>query len=81
MTQPTPQSTSDIHLVDDVDTGPLAHHHTLGEGSNNAAPGKHGHATLITPINVTGGRGGNVALANLLTALATKGIITDSTTP
>ncbi|MEO8458250.1 MAG: hypothetical protein ABI559_10595 [Chloroflexota bacterium] len=31
-------------------------------------------------INVTGARGGNVALANLLTALAGLGLITDSTT-
>lgn len=37
----------------------------------------------VTPIskpNVTGSRGGNAALANLLTALANYGLITDSTT-
>ena len=32
------------------------------------------------PVNVTGSRGGNAALASLLTALATIGLITDSTT-
>lgn len=39
----------------------------------------HTHATLVTPTNVVGSRGENVALANLLTALAGKGIITDGT--
>ena len=33
-----------------------------------------------SPIDVTGSRGGNAALASLLTALATLGFITDSTT-
>jgi hypothetical protein len=32
------------------------------------------------PINVTGAKGGNLALASLLAALVTKGIITDATT-
>lgn len=40
---PTPQLTSDIHQVDDVDTSVLAHHHTLGYGPNQAAPGGHRH--------------------------------------
>lgn len=35
----------------------------------------------VTPQTVTGSRGGNTALASLLTALATLGFITDSTTP
>jgi hypothetical protein len=34
-----------------------------------------------TPPNITGSRGGNAALASLLTALATIGLIQDSTTP
>ena len=33
------------------------------------------------PPIVTGSRGGNVALANLLKALANAGVITDNTTP
>jgi hypothetical protein len=37
-------------------------------------------ALTYTPINVTGSRGGNAALASLLTALASHGLITDSTT-
>lgn len=37
-------------------------------------------AKSAMPYNVTGSRGGNAALASLLTQLATAGIITDSTT-
>jgi hypothetical protein len=34
-----PTNTRDIHLHDDVDSGPRAHHHTLGKGVNQSAPG------------------------------------------
>lgn len=37
--------------------------------------------TAVAYPTITGSRGGNVALANLLTALAGLGLITDSTTP
>lgn len=37
-------------------------------------------ATPVAQVNVTGSRGGNAALASLLTALASLGLITDSTT-
>lgn len=151
--RPTPQSTAEIHLVDDVDTSPTSHHHTLGYSPVQAAPGNHQHtgenspiltdyalkqhshiqgdvqslisdlggkastdhsathesggadAILIAqnqvidlgtalagkadtnhgnhiagiPVAVSGSRGGNVALANLLTALASVGIVTDNT--
>lgn len=42
------------------------------------------HAIFVLPDNplvVTGSRGGNAALASLLTQLAAAGIIVDSTTP
>ena len=38
-------------------------------------------SAVALPIAVTGSRGGNAALASLLTALASAGIITNSTTP
>lgn len=38
------------------------------------------NTTPQTKQTVTGSRGGNAALASLLTALATVGLITDSTT-
>jgi len=34
-----------------------------------------------TPPSVTGSRAGNAALASLLTALATQGLVIDNTTP
>lgn len=34
-----PKQVSDFHTNDDVDSGPKAHHHTLGEGVNQAARG------------------------------------------
>ncbi|MGW0552554.1 hypothetical protein [Streptomyces altiplanensis] len=39
-----------------------------------------GGAAAVTRPAVTGSRGGNVALGSLITALATLGLITDSTT-
>lgn len=45
----------------------------------DSAMGFFGSAGTSRP-NITGSRGGNVALANLLSALATLGLITDSTT-
>ena len=48
-------------------------------GQSNADPvGFHGAAPTARPA-VTGSRGGNAALTSLLTALAAKGLIIDST--
>lgn len=81
----------DLHRNADTDTGVFALHHTLGIGQNQSSPGNHihdgksskaltGYVTNSSPVVVTGSRGGNAALASLLAALATKGIITDGTT-
>ena len=40
-----------------------------------------GVSAAFCPLNITGSRGGNAALADLLTQLASIGLITDSTTP
>jgi hypothetical protein len=66
----------------------LSHHHTLGIGGTQASPGNHTHdgknskriGGATTTPTVVGSRGGNVALANLLTALASQGLIIDGTT-
>lgn len=50
------------------------YHLTAAQASELAA------ILAAAPINVTGSRGGNAALASLLTALATIGLITDGTT-
>jgi len=50
-----------------------------GVGVKLWTPGFNGTAPTAKPT-VAGAKGGNVALANLLTALATMGLLTDSTT-
>lgn len=78
-----------IHRNADSDATVFSVHHTLGINSGQASPGNHSHdgksSKILSgyvannaPIAVVGSRGGNAALASLLTALATKGIITDS---
>lgn len=81
----------DIHRNADTDSTVFAVHHTLGLTPGSASPGSHvhdgksskplpGYVNNTSPVVVTGSRGGNVALASLLSALASKGIITDGTT-
>lgn len=60
-------------FTDNADSGAV---HTL-DGSGNKL-GFHG-ATSVTQQTVTGSRGGNAALASLLTKLATLGLIVDGT--
>jgi len=36
----------ELHLYDDLDHDTTAHHHTLGNGPTQAAPGTHGHSNL-----------------------------------
>lgn len=44
MTQPTsPTEVANLHRQSDVDSGPLAQHHTLGPASGKAAAGDHDH--------------------------------------
>lgn len=81
----TPQEVNSIHETDDVDSGTLAHHHTLGFGPGQSSPGNHLHdgttsKKLMSGVVLTGAKGGNVALANLITALADAFGFTDSTT-
>jgi hypothetical protein len=54
---------------------------TLFLGAALAKLSFYGFGTGVLKQTVTGSRGGNVALANLLTALAALGLIVDSTTP
>jgi hypothetical protein len=60
-----------------TDTADSAAVHTIDPVANQL--GFHG-ATPVAKQTVTGSRGGNAALANLLTALANLGLITDNTT-
>lgn len=54
--------------------------HTLKAGSTTVGNVGFNGAAASGAITITGSRGGNVALANLLTALATFGLIINSTT-
>lgn len=85
---PPPGEVNTYHTRSDLDSSTLAQHHTLGIGHNQAAAGDHVHDGLSSrkigtglSITVTGSRGGNAALASLITALKTVIDITDSTTP
>lgn len=76
-----------LHTRSDIDTSPNAQHHTLGYGRNQAAIGDHTHdGTSSRPIGyklgtvLTGAKGGNVALGNLITMLKQFIDFTDSTT-
>lgn len=86
----TAKQVQDFHRNADTDTSVFGIHHSIGLGPNQASSGSHthdgkgskklpGYVVNDAPVAVTGSRGGNVALANLLTVLASKGIITDST--
>lgn len=81
--QPNPDEVNDFHRYSDVDVSPESQHHTLGMDPNQASQGDHTHngrdSKALYAGTITGSRGGNVALTNLLNALASKGIIIDST--
>jgi hypothetical protein len=42
---PSPQDVTQFHSNSDKDSSAYAQHHTLGKGSNQAAPGDHTHVT------------------------------------
>lgn len=56
----SPQQSKEDHFYDDVDQSPSSHHHTLGKGPTQAAPGNHTHP----------GGGGGVTDHGLLTGLS-----------
>jgi len=72
---PAPQVVSRFHTRADTDSSSTSAHHTLGVTHNQASPGDHKHngqnsKLLMDGVSITGSRGGNDALANLLNALA-----------
>ena len=87
--KPKAKDVQDFHTHADTDGGPKSVHHTLGPNAGQAAAGNHTHDggnsaaldKLLEGITVTGSRGSNAALASLLTQLAAKFGLTDSTTP
>lgn len=84
-TAATAQEVNNFHARADTDSGDGAIHHTLGPKHNQASPGDHKHdgknsRLLLENKVLTGSKGGNVALANLITLLAQNFGFTDSTT-
>jgi hypothetical protein len=84
---PDPRQVNLFHSRSDVDSGPLAQHHTIGVGHNQVAAGDHNHDSKSSRkvgqglgLSVTGSKGGNAALASLLTMLAQVIDFTDTTT-
>lgn len=70
---------------DDRDGSEFAIHHTLGPRPGQASPGPHIHSgedapMIMNGVTLTGAKGGNVALANLITALSKALGFTDGTT-
>lgn len=75
-----------FHTNSDVDDSVFAAHHTLGIKHNQAATGDHVHDGTSSrkigagmSLSVTGAKGGNVALTNLINMLKSVIEFTDTT--
>lgn len=80
----TPEEVSRFHARSDVDSAWSAQHHTLGIKHDQSAPGDHKHdgkgsRKIMEGITVTGSKGSNAALADLITKLAAALGFTDNT--
>jgi hypothetical protein len=74
-----------FHDNSDCDSFAGAQHHTLGIKHDQASPGDHKHdgvnsKKLLDGATLTGAKGGNVALGNLITMLADLLGFEDNTT-
>lgn len=80
---PSAEVVQQFHENSDLDKSRESQHHSLGLGPYNASPGDHNHTggnsvPLFDGRTLTGSKGGNVALANLITILSAYGL-TDNT--
>lgn len=85
VTTPSALEVSKFHTNADVDSKRTGMHHTLGPRNFQAAPGDHTHnggdsVQLMSDIVITGAKGGNAALADLITKLAAALGFSDATT-
>lgn len=81
----TPEEVRVFHEQSDLDTKHNAQHHTLGKRDYQASPGNHKHEgiyseRLMKGITISGSKGGNAALADLITKLSVALGFTDETT-
>lgn len=86
-TNPAPEEVRAFHTRSDSDSAVTAQHHTLGTKRTQASPGDHIHNGINSRLVgsgegtvLTGAKGGNVALANLIAMLANYIDFTDATT-
>lgn len=84
---PSPREVNFFHTRSDVDSGVTAQHHTLGIKHDQTSPGDHNHdgkgsRKLATGmgLSISGAKGGNAALASLITMLGNVIEFTDNTT-
>lgn len=77
-----------LHSRSDLDSSSFAQHHTLGSNPKQASPGNHSHGGTDSykigtglGLVITGSRGGNAAVASIITMLKTVIEFTDITTP
>lgn len=79
-----PMTVRMFHMFSDVDSSADAQHHSLGPGTTQAAAGSHTHNGSDSPVlfagTITGSRGGNAALASLISQIASQTGIIDGTT-
>lgn len=79
-----PHVVEKFHQKADTDAGATAIHHTLGPRNGQSAPGDHNHngtnsVQLLKGTTIMGSRGGNTAVASIISALVKLGA-TDATT-
>ena len=82
--RPPPKTVTEFHTNDDVDTSGQAHHHTLGIGANQAAPGPHRHdgsdsVYLLEGYTISGSKTTGAALSSVIAALVMLGAKDEST--
>lgn len=84
---PDPRTVNTFHSRSDVDASQSAQHHTIGIGHNQASAGDHVHDGSSSrkigqglKLSISGSKGGNAALASLITMLKNVVEFEDNTT-
>lgn len=82
---PDPREVAKFHTRSDVDSSAQAQHHTIGIKHDQASAGDHIHngvssRRLMENVTISGAKGGNVALTNLISALSSALGFKDNTT-
>lgn len=84
---PDPRTVNGFHSRSDLDSGQSAQHHTLGIGHNQASAGDHVHDGSSSRrvgqglnLSISGSKGGNAAVASIITMLKNIIEFEDNTT-